>query len=89
MSKTSRPSPSTSDAEWTVRQAVPCRDWEATSEVCPTCGDRVDLMEAHYQVELDRERTSGDAEKLTRERRLLAFCDADCAETWLDADRNY
>ncbi|WP_238993894.1 hypothetical protein [Halobellus captivus] len=48
------------------------------------CGDSVDLLDAHYQVELDRERAPAEGEKLTRERRLLAFCDESCADAWLD-----
>ncbi|WP_311171076.1 hypothetical protein [Halobellus ordinarius] len=85
MSKTCRPSPSTVDAEWTVRQVVPRSDWDAAVEPCPTCGDDVDLRESHYQVELDRERTPGQEMKLTRERRLLSFCDEACATAWLDS----
>jgi len=84
MSKTCRPAPSISDGEWTVRQVVPRSDWAAASERCPACGERVDLAGPHYQVELDRERTSGPGAKLTRERRLLSFCDESCAVSWLD-----
>lgn len=83
MSKSCEPSPSIADPDWTVRQVVPRSDWNATTETCPACGDSVDLLEDHYQVELDRERTPGRSEKLTRERRLLAFCDAECADWWL------
>ncbi|WP_336022008.1 hypothetical protein [Halobellus salinisoli] len=88
MSKSCSPSPSTSDAEWTVRQVAQVSDWDSTTDTCPACGGRVDLSEAHYQVQLDRERTPASGEKLTHERRLLAFCDADCADTWLDSDAN-
>ncbi len=67
-----------------MRQVSPVSNWESARETCPTCGDDVDLLEAHYQVELDRERPRSEGEKLTHERRLLAFCDADCADAWLD-----
>lgn len=86
MSKTCRPSPSAPDPEWTVRQVVERRDWNETIETCPLCGDAVDLLGPHYQVELDRERTPGNGSKLTRERRLLSFCDEACATAWLDSD---
>ncbi len=88
MSKTCRPAPSKSDAEWTVRQVVPRSNWDAASETCPACGERVDLRGPHHQVELDRERTPGAGSKLTRERRLLAFCDEACATAWLDETDN-
>ncbi|MFB6092787.1 MAG: hypothetical protein ABEK02_07235 [Haloquadratum sp.] len=84
MSKTCRPSPSAFDAEWTVRRVVPRSEWGATTESCPTCGATVDLREPHYQVELDRPRAGSDDWKLTRERRLLSFCDEACALSWLD-----
>lgn len=88
MSKTCRPTPSPSDGGWTVRQVVPRSDWDAASETCPTCGDRVDLRRSHYQVELDRKRTAEAGSKLTRERRLLSFCDETCVTSWLDETRS-
>ena len=86
MSKTSRPAPSAPDPEWTVRQVVERRDWDTATELCPTCGEPVELCGPHYQVELDRARSHETAAKLTRERRLLAFCDESCATAWLDGD---
>jgi tRNA G26 N,N-dimethylase Trm1 len=67
-----------------VRQVVPREEWDAATARCPACGDAVDLRGPHYQVELDRERAAGTATKLTRERRLLSFCDEACANAWLD-----
>jgi len=84
MSKTCSPSPPTPGSEWTVRQVVSRAEWDAATEECPTCGDAVDRGRPHYQVELDRERSGVDATKLTRERRLLSFCDDACANAWLD-----
>jgi hypothetical protein len=84
MSKTCRPSPSTLESEWTVRQVVARSEWDTATERCPACGDAVDLRVPHYQVELDRERPVSAATKLTHERRLLAFCDQSCASAWLD-----
>lgn len=88
MSRTCRPAPPTPGSEWTVRQVVSREEWDAATERCPACGDAVDLRTPHHQVELDRERPAGEAVKLTRERRLLPFCDESCATAWLgDADR--
>ncbi|MDQ2053308.1 MULTISPECIES: hypothetical protein [Halobellus] len=84
MSKTCRPSPSSADPEWNVRQVVPRSEWDTTTEACPTCGEPVELCGPHYQVELDRERAAAAGSKLTRERRLLSFCDESCATSWLD-----
>jgi hypothetical protein len=86
MSQTSRPIRSAPDPEWTVRQVVERNDWDATTEPCPACGELVDLHGSHYQIELDRPRTPGSATKITRERRLLSFCDETCATAWLDGD---
>ncbi len=84
MSRTCRPHPTT--PEWTVRQVIHRSDWKDTTKVCPTCEESIYLMHGHCQVELDRERTPPPGSKLTRERRLLAFCDEECATLWLDAD---
>ncbi|ERG94774.1 hypothetical protein [Haloquadratum walsbyi] len=72
--------------EWTVRQVIHRSDWKDTTRICPTCGESVDQMCGHCQVELDRKRTPPPGSKLTRERRLLAFCNEECATIWLDAD---
>ena len=84
MSKTHSPSPPTPGSEWTVRQVVSRAEWDTAVAECPTCGDAVDRGSAHYQVELDRERSDVGGTKLTRERRLLSFCDERCANAWLD-----
>jgi hypothetical protein len=60
------------------------REWDAVTETCPACGDAVDLRKPHVQVELDRKRITERDTKLTRERRLLSFCDQACATAWLD-----
>jgi hypothetical protein len=88
MSKTCSPSPPTPGSEWTVRQVVSRSEWDAATEACPTCGDDVDRGSPHYQVELDRERATNGALKLTHERRLLSFCDEACANIWLDDVEN-
>ena len=88
MSKTCSPSPTPPGSEWTVRQVVSRSEWDAATEACPTCGDGVDRRSPHYQVELDRERATDGAGKLTHERRLLSFCDETCANTWLDDVEN-
>ena len=84
MSKTCRHSPPAHGSEWTVRQVVARAEWDAATERCPACGAAVDLQGPFYQVELDRERSSDAGTKLTRERRLLSFCDESCANVWLD-----
>ncbi|SFR69049.1 hypothetical protein [Halogeometricum limi] len=80
-----RPSTSAAGAEWTVRQVTPRARWRTGTESCPACGATVELDGAHYQVELDRERPPNPSEKLTRERRLLSFCDESCADEWVVA----
>ena len=84
MSKTWGHSRSTPGSEWTVRQVVSREEWDTDTETCPACGGAVDRGSAHYQVELDRERSDVEATKLTHERRLLSFCDETCANAWLD-----
>jgi hypothetical protein len=84
MSKTCRPSPPVSGSEWVVRQVVARTEWDASVEACPACGDAVDRRTPHYQIDLDRERSAAATAKRTRERRLLSFCDEDCANAWLD-----
>ena len=84
MSKSCSPSPPAPGSEWTVRQVVSRAEWDSATEKCPTCGDAVDRGSAHYQVELDRERSDVETTKLTHERRLLSFCDETCANVWLD-----
>lgn len=90
MSESRRPSNPLSGAGWTVRRITPRSQWRRSTEVCPNCGATVDLDGAHHQVELDRERppvSASPAGKLTRERRLLSFCDETCADDWLQAFR--
>lgn len=84
MSETRSPSPSAAGAGWTVLQVVPRSWWRTGTDTCPTCGATVELDEPHYQAELDRERSPNRTEKLTRERRLLSFCDEACAADWVE-----
>ncbi|SFR71488.1 hypothetical protein SAMN04487947_3843 [Halogeometricum rufum] len=83
MTETRRPSSSNAGAGWTVRQVTPRARWRRGSDTCPACDATVELDDAHYQVELDRERPRTRREKLTRERRLLSFCDETCADEWV------
>ncbi|ADQ67136.1 hypothetical protein GL213_07810 [Halogeometricum borinquense] len=78
-----RPSLSSDGAGWTVRQVTPRSRWRHGTEPCSACGASVELDSAHYQVELDRERPQNPSEKLTRERKLLSFCDEGCADDWV------
>jgi hypothetical protein len=80
-----RPPPSVS-GEWNVRQVAPCSQWKESDKQCPECGESVNLMHPHYQVELDRERNPKEGSKLTHERWLLAFCNQQCATEWLDTN---
>ncbi|KAB1196151.1 MULTISPECIES: hypothetical protein [Haloferax] len=80
MSRTSRPSRSYPDPEWSVVHRAARRNWADSVERCAACRGRVDMQDDHYQVVLDREiDTPG---KLSFERQRFVFCDEACADEW-------
>lgn len=83
MSKSSRGAKAPSlGPEWTVQQTTERAFRTGGSDECTECGTAVDLSRRHHSVEVARD-VELTGRRLRSEHEHFVFCDADCAEAWL------